>query len=54
LRRGGAVSRNDGPGTGLHAVAVNGGMYTAIAPAKNAIFRVTGDLPVELMNLSVE
>jgi hypothetical protein len=30
-------------------------MYTAIAPAKNAIFRVIdGTLPVELMDLRVE
>jgi hypothetical protein len=43
------------PGQGFHAVVVNGGMYTAIAPARNAIFRATGDnLPVELMGLSVE
>jgi hypothetical protein len=43
------------PGMGFHAVVVNGAMYTAIAPARNAIFRATGDnLPVELMGLSVE
>lgn len=43
------------PGMGFHAAVVQGGMYTAIAPVKNAIFRATGDnLPVELMGLSVE
>jgi hypothetical protein len=43
------------PGQGFHGVVVNAGMYTAIAPVKNAIFRATGDnLPVELMGLSVE
>jgi hypothetical protein len=43
------------PGMGFHGVVVNGGMYTAIAPTKNAIFRATGDnLPVELMGLSVQ
>jgi hypothetical protein len=43
------------PGMGFHGVVVNGGMYTAIAPVKNAIMRATGDnLPVELMGLSVQ
>lgn len=43
------------PGMGFHAVVVNGNMYTAIAPAKNAIVRVSGgNVPVELMDLSVE
>lgn len=42
------------PGLGFHAVVVHGNMYTAIAPARNAIFRVSGDFPVELMDLSVE
>jgi hypothetical protein len=43
------------PGMGFHAVVVNGSMYTAIAPAKNAIIRVIGgNVPVELMDLSVE
>jgi hypothetical protein len=43
------------PGMGFHAVRVNGAMYTAIVPNKNAIFRATGDnLPVELMSFGVK
>lgn len=43
------------PGLGFHGVRVNGIMYTALVPAKNAIFRVTGDnLPVELMGFGVK
>lgn len=50
-----ALSAGIDQGQGFHAVVVNGGMYTAIAPAKNAIMRATGDnLPVELMGLSLE
>jgi len=43
------------PGFGFHGARVNGAMYTAITPVKNAIFRVTGDnLPVELMGFGVK
>ena len=42
------------PGMGFHGHRLVGGMYTPIAPVKNAIFRVTGDnLPVELMGFGV-
>ena len=43
------------PGMGFHGHRINGAMYTALAPVKNAIFRVTGDnLPVELMGFGVK
>lgn len=43
------------PGMGFHGARVNGNGYVALAPARNAIFRVTGDnLPVELMGFGVK
>jgi len=43
------------PGMGFHGARVNGAGYVVLAPARNAIFRVTGDnLPVELMGFGVK